>query len=288
MSRGRLQKLILGLLLGLLIGTAQAARITDKLLAGLYNEPDSSTAPIRAVPSDTPLERLDQQGDFSRVRLGDGTEGWVESRFITDEKPARIMLLELQVKNSELQQQLREANKALSALGQTPTATSNAQPDPEIAELKRRLADARAEIELLKQDATAAAAPQADSENDKLRQQLATLQQALEASKREVIDAQQQARQSPALPKAQQPNSAELMQLEQTNLRLQQQLDQVARIVGTDRFSTNESPATTEPIGIRLTAWHLPVLLLALLLSFIAGVAFKNYRLARRYGGLRI
>jgi SH3 domain protein len=288
MIRGHLQKLILSLLIGLLISTAQAARITDKLLAGLYDEPDSTTAPIRVVPSDTPLERLDKQGDFTKVRLGDGTEGWVESRFITDEKPARIMLLELQVKNSELQQKLRDANKELSALGQTTTETGNTQPDPEMAELKRQLADAKAEIDLLKREATPPAAPQPDKENDKLKQQLLSLQQALEASKREAKAALEQAKQTPAVPTAQPPNSTELMQQEQTNLKLQQQLDQIAQIIGTERSSTNESTATVEQIGLRLNAWHLPVLLLALLLSFIGGVAFKNYRLAKRYGGFRI
>ncbi|TVO76910.1 TIGR04211 family SH3 domain-containing protein [Sedimenticola selenatireducens] len=287
MTRKHLQKLIIGLLIGLLIGTAQAARITDKLLAGLYDEPDATTAPIRVVPSDTPLERLEKQGDFTKVRLGDGTEGWVESRFITDEKPARIMLLELQVKNSELQQKLREANKELSALGQTETDANDTQPDPEIAELKRQLADAKAEIDLLKREVTPPAA-QPDKENEKLKQQVLSLEQALEASRQEAKAALEQAKQIPAVLPAQPAKSAELVQMEQTNLRLQQQLDQIAQIVRTEHSYTDESPAMVEQSGIRLNAWHLPVILLALLLSFIGGVAFKNYRLAKRYGGFRI
>ncbi|MCW8889172.1 MAG: TIGR04211 family SH3 domain-containing protein [Sedimenticola sp.] len=264
------------LLLSLLVfSLAEAARITDKLLAGLYEKPEVSATPLRVLPSDTPLERLEKEGEFTRVRLGDGTEGWVESRFITDEKPARIMLLELQVKNSELQQKLREANKSLKALGQDAEGSDNA-PDPEIVELKRQLADARAEIELLKRETSTEPTPQSQDDTVELKQQITELQQALQEAKE---SAREQAKPTG--------DDTALQALQQTNQQLQQQLDQIAGIVGAPQVSAAEAPAA-EPAGIRFNAWHLPVLLLALLFSFIGGVAFKNYRLAKRYGGFRI
>lgn len=279
MTNNGLRRLIVALIMGLLINPTQAARITDKLLAGLYESPDAATTPARVIPSDTPLEPLEKQGDFTKVRLGDGTVGWVESRFITDEKPARIMLLELQVKNSELQQKLREANKELQALGQATSGTANPLPDPEIAELKRQLADAKAEIELLKREALPAAksAPPPQEESGKLKQQIIELQQALDAAEKSALKAREQ-----------QSEDALMLALQQTNQQLQQQLDQIAEIVGTAHSTAEAAPLATEPAGIRLNAWHLPVLLLALLFSFIGGIAFKNYRLAKRYGGFRI
>lgn len=273
--RGMIHKGLFFLLLVLLaLSTAEAARITDKLLAGLYEKPEVSATPLRVLPSDTPLERLEKSGDFTRVRLGDSTEGWVESRFITDEKPARIMLLELQVKNSELQQKLREANKALKALGQTSPESTPLEPDPEIADLKRQLADAKAEIELLKREATPPSESDSRTADNSaaLREQINELEQALAEAKNTARQQEQQT----------DDNSA----LQQTNQQLQQQLDQIAAIVGLSQDAADSSPA--EPAGIRFNAWHLPVLLLALLFSFIGGVAFKNYRLAKRYGGFRI
>ena len=200
----------------------------------------------------------------------------MESRFITDEKPARIMLLELQVKNSGLQQKLREANKELQALGQATSGTANPLPDPEIAELKRQLADAKAEIELLKREALPAASPPQE-ETSALKQQISELQKALDEAEKSALKAREQ-----------QTEDARLLALQQTNQQLQQQLDQIAKIVGAAHSTAEAAPLSAESAGIRLNAWHLPVLLLALLFSFIGGIAFKNYRLAKRYGGFRI
>ncbi|MCW8908358.1 MAG: TIGR04211 family SH3 domain-containing protein [Sedimenticola sp.] len=262
MAGGRL-RLILALPLLLLLGTAQGARITDKLLAGFYEQPDASGKPLRVLPSDTPLERLENSDGFTRVRLGDGSEGWVETRFISDEKSSRIMLLELQAKNSQLQQQLRQANQKLKALGGTDDDES--AEDPELAELKRQLADARAEIELLKQQA---ATPETGApESGALKRRLAELEQAL----------------AEAQAAAEKDDNEQLANLRQSQQALQARLDRIAALAGAQPAATPEASG-----GIRLSAWHLPALGLALLLSFIGGIAFKNHRLARRYGGFRL
>ena len=253
------------LLSAVFAGTVQGARITDKLLAGLYAEPDSTTQPLRVLPSDTPLERLEKRGDFTRVRLGDGTEGWVESRFITDEKPARIMLLELQAKNSQLQQQLRDAERQLKALDTTAQAQNGQQDDPELNALKRQLADARAENALLKSEQSTESGTTNDSES--LARRIIELEQQLAEATSATTD------------------TPELEPLRQANRQLEQRLEQIARIAAGADIS---EPAANESLASRFQAWELPLLLLAMLFSFIGGVAFKNYRLAKRYGGFRI
>lgn len=253
------RNLLLALLLGgMTLGSAQGARITDKLLAGFYAEPDSSTQPIKVLPSDTPLERLEKKGPFTRVRLGDGSEGWVESRFITDEKPARIMLLELQAKNSQLQQQLREAERQLKALDKgAPAGDDNA----ELSRLKQQLADMQAENAQLKSSQANNSESTVDS--SELRQRIAELEQQLTTASAGAGD------------------NPELERLLQANQALEQRLAEIARLAGSSPSATTASPD-------RLEAWQLPLLLLAMLFSFIGGVVFKNYRLARRYGGLRV
>ena len=260
--------LLLTLLISLvLVGMAQGARITDKLLAGLYPDPDSTGKPTRVLPSDTPLERLEKRGDFTRVRLGDGSEGWVESRFITDEKPARIMLLELQAKNSQLQQQLRDAERQLKALGKEQPAGNGSGDDPELNALKRQLADAQAENALLKNERPTDNGAGNDSEA--LAQRIVELEQQLAETVSSEVEL---TRESSALETAQ-----------QVNRQLEQRLQQIARLAGAMETTT----ATEEPSS-GFKAWELPLLLLAMLFSFIGGVAFKNYRLAKRYGGFRI
>lgn len=258
MTSGALRGVLLALLLGgLTLGSAQGARITDKLLAGFYAEPDNSTQPIRVLPSDTPLERLEKKGSFTRVRLGDGSEGWVESRFITDEKPARIMLLELQAKNSQLQQQLRAAEQQLKARGKDQAVDNGSADDTVLNSLKQQLADARAENARLKTQP-------APRDNGPLLERIAELEQQLAATSAGTTD------------------NSELERLRQANENLEQRLAQIARLAGSNQpLPAGESPD-------RFEAWQLPLLLLAMLFSFIGGVAFKNYRLARRYGGLRV
>ena len=128
----------------LAVSSAQAAHITDKLLVGLYAKPEGTTKPIKVLPSGTPLEILEQNGAFSRVRLGDGKEGWVKSVYISKEKPARAMLLELQAKLGTLQNKLQQTEKDLKA------AQSKADPNMagEIDKLKEEFTRAQERLAL--------------------------------------------------------------------------------------------------------------------------------------------
>ena len=109
---------------------SEASHITDRLLAGLYATPSNAEPPKRLLPSGTPLEVLERRKLFSRVKVPDGTEGWVESRFITEEKTAQVMLLEAQARTgalhrqiTDLQDQLRDLNARGSSVETAPSAT---------------------------------------------------------------------------------------------------------------------------------------------------------------------
>jgi len=123
------------LMLLLLSLPIHGASITDKLLAGLYAEPTASGAPLRALPSGTPLEILEQRAGFSRVRLSDRTEGWVEQRYITNTKSAQLMLLELQAKYGAQKARLRDAERLLQQRQrEAAAAVPAAAPGPLVAD----------------------------------------------------------------------------------------------------------------------------------------------------------
>lgn len=107
MRKFALHCVALGVLLVSVAG--QAAHITDRLLAGLYAEPSTEQKPLKLLPSGTPVEVLERKPGFQRVRLGDGAEGWVEVDYVTEEKPAKAMLLEAQARIAELEAQLAAA-----------------------------------------------------------------------------------------------------------------------------------------------------------------------------------
>lgn len=91
------------------LGCAQAAHITDKLLAGLYEKPASGQQPVQLLASGTPVEVLEEKGGYQRVRLADGTQGWVNGSYITDQKPAQAKLLEAKAQIAGLEEELAEA-----------------------------------------------------------------------------------------------------------------------------------------------------------------------------------
>ncbi len=250
----------------LLAHPAHAAFITDKLLAGLYSDPDTSSKPIKVLPSGTPFEVLDKQDDFSKVKLGDNSEGWIENQLITGEKPARVMLLQLQSKNSQLQKKLHRAEAKLKEQG---IATSN---DAEVEELKLQLADARDKISTLSSQEENSTKETA--QDQATQTQLKALKKELESTKKELKIALATPQQSPD------------SNLVAENAELKARIENAATLLG----ATVEAPAEVieERESDGLEIWHMALLALAILISFVGGVAYKNHLLARRYGGFRI
>jgi SH3 domain protein len=82
----------------LLVGIAHSAHITDKLVVGLYAAPKIEGTPLQLLSSGMPLEVLRRKDGFAEVRLGDDQTGWVEADYVTEEKPAKAMLLETQAR----------------------------------------------------------------------------------------------------------------------------------------------------------------------------------------------
>jgi len=150
-------RLLITLCLLAVARAASAAHITDKLVVGLYAQPVEEGAPLQLLSTGTPLEVLQRKAGFSEVRLADDTRGWVASSYVTEEKPAKAMLLETQAKlrlmGIELaalrERQLPQAGKARPA-DTSPTGAREAQlrqaldtAEARAAELERQLAEAQ-------------------------------------------------------------------------------------------------------------------------------------------------
>jgi hypothetical protein len=90
------------------------AHVTDKMAVGLYASPKDES-PQRVLISGEPLEIVDRSGPLCRVTLGDGDTGWLECRYVTDEKPARVMLVEAQARIGSLWQEIEGLKGRLAA-----------------------------------------------------------------------------------------------------------------------------------------------------------------------------
>lgn len=86
-------------LLIMLLGSASlvaAEHISDKLSVDLYATAAADGEPVRSLQSGTPVEVIEKGDGVSRIRLADETVGWVKTDYLSNEKPARMMLLEAQ------------------------------------------------------------------------------------------------------------------------------------------------------------------------------------------------
>ncbi|MDB6085163.1 MAG: hypothetical protein JWN43_3044 [Gammaproteobacteria bacterium] len=91
-------KVIAAALLALLAadGRAATAYVTDELVLGVYAEQTTQGERLTTLHSGASVETLAGSGDSTRVRLVDGTTGWVKTAYLTYREPATVRVKQLQ------------------------------------------------------------------------------------------------------------------------------------------------------------------------------------------------
>jgi hypothetical protein len=75
---------------------AATAYVSDELVLGVYSEENNQGQRLATLHSGATVETLTQNGDFTQVRLSDGTTGWVKSAFLTTKEPAVVRVKQLE------------------------------------------------------------------------------------------------------------------------------------------------------------------------------------------------
>ena len=140
-------KPLAALLLALLAikGMAATAYVSDELVLGVYAEENSQGQRLATLHSGTQVETLAQNGEFTQVRLGDGTTGWVKSSFLTPNEPAVVRV-------KRLEEELDRSRATTPALAEAAARS-------EVERLKLELAAKQAELEAARGPAAAVALP---------------------------------------------------------------------------------------------------------------------------------
>lgn len=68
----------------------------------MRSEPGVRHSILAMLESGTRLDMLVEKSDWSKVKLSDGREGWVLTRFITEEKPEILLVRDFEEKNKRL------------------------------------------------------------------------------------------------------------------------------------------------------------------------------------------
>ena len=274
----RIHRIVLGVLAGLSIYLPLAANaefITDKIVVELRTERLGQGTVLKKIPSGSSVEVLMSDGQYSRIRTADNVTGWVNSTFLTKEKPTQLEYLELLAKSKTIEAKLRDAEEQLANSADTAPASSD---NDEIERLKNEAKDARwMKVEMMK------ARDRAEQAEAKLK-----------ASTKESGD-----------------NKQTLEKLRTQNKDLEQRLAAALLVNGqvnekqetnvTDPISVEAMVNTPAPLPILNTEtstqdgswtvnmeWFFGSLFTALVIGFIAGLTWLDNRVRRRHGGFRI
>jgi SH3-like domain-containing protein len=126
-------------------GVAATAYVSDELVLGVYAEENSQGQRLATLHSGTSVETLSQNGDFTQVRLADGTTGWVKTAFLTATEPAVVRV-------KRLEEELDRTRATTPALAEA--AARN-----EVERLKQELATTQSELAAARSGAVSSAAP---------------------------------------------------------------------------------------------------------------------------------
>jgi SH3 domain protein len=155
------------LLVAAMPAAAQTVWVSDEFEVLLRTGPTTDHAIRLTMRSGTQLEVLEQDegSGYSRVRTQGGTEGWVLTRYLMSEAPARQQLERL---TSQLTNATERGSTVSSQLGAVRTQYETAT--ARIAALESQNEALQTELDLLK--TTSANAISIDRQNKDLRQQL--------------------------------------------------------------------------------------------------------------------
>jgi len=135
-------RLFIGILALLpLVAAADTAYVTDNLRLGLHRAEDTSDRPFRMLESGQEFEILTRDRLYANVRLPDGTEGWVKTAYLVDEKPAKLIVQQTMAERDALAAELEAAKAAFAA----PAETIQGLRD-EVAAVTAQLEEARGRI----------------------------------------------------------------------------------------------------------------------------------------------
>ena len=81
----------------------------------MHRAEDTSDRPFENLVSGTPLEVVERNSNYARVRTSGGQEGWVKSAYLVDEKPAQLRVAELEAELAGLRGQFDQVRNARSS-----------------------------------------------------------------------------------------------------------------------------------------------------------------------------
>ncbi len=122
------------LTLAVLAVNAHAATeyVSDELVLGVYADQNQQGQRLTTLHSGASVEALSTSGEYTQVRLADGTTGWVKSTYLTTREPATARV-------KQLEEELDRSRATTPALAEAAARS-------EVERLQRELQEKEAQI----------------------------------------------------------------------------------------------------------------------------------------------
>jgi len=104
---------------------------------------------LAMIKTDQAVEVLTTEGDWTQVRLPNGKEGWILSRFLTDKEPFSVAFDQTKKKNEQLVLQLKDLSEESEKLKKT-----NSRLESELTKNKKNLNELKRSYETLKNESS--------------------------------------------------------------------------------------------------------------------------------------
>ena len=97
---------------------ADTRYVSDRLIISVRDGQDQNAAVLGYLETAAPVEILEENGDFLRIRTEDGLEGWVRAQYIVSETPKTLII-------DNLKNEINVLNKEIQAIKNKEDSTSN-------------------------------------------------------------------------------------------------------------------------------------------------------------------
>lgn len=261
------------------LAQAQTYYVTDKILVGVYEEASAESILLTTLPTGTPLEVIDRSGNFVQIRSPDGSSGWIEKSYMIEHKPAQLVVLELTDKQKQADEQLTLAQAELRAMrGQLKKLKDsvNASNQSDLGDEIKNLTQQRREL-----------GKQLDTVNNQLsdeKKRRTAAEANIAALQQQITTLKEQAPVSDA--GALQEADAEHERLLAENQQLSTALERVREAL---QLPAAPAPGVVENGGLQVKMiWLWLGIGLLIVVGFLAGVKWLDWRNRQRHGGFRI
>ncbi|HEB55859.1 MAG TPA: TIGR04211 family SH3 domain-containing protein [Gammaproteobacteria bacterium] len=245
---------------------ADSLYVTDRILLGVHKSASNDSPLLQSVPSGTSLEILAEENNFKKVRLPNGTQGWVDEAFLVNEQPAPAQYDILLAKHKRTQKQLAALQQKLK------------KTERELQIRQDQVSNAKTSMQELKKKLQHKQPAAATVEDD---QKLKLAEMEIEKLKARITELESLKQTGANIDKQKTDAAAAEKELASLRTRIK-----VALLSLQGKEPPTVNGMASEPPG--LPGWFWGVMLLFLIAGLATGIAIMDYRHRKRHGGFRI